>query len=422
VIPKCLEYLRNHMEVQGIFRISGTRDEVESLKSSFDSGLDADFNKCKDPHAVSNLLKQYLRELPNPLLTYERYDTFVQIAKEKEENKKKQLITVLGLLPPTNRNTLKLLLEFLHEVSKKSDINKMTALNLATVFGPTFLRAHEETLATAGNNDLINPLTELMIKDPFSLFPQGTQTPVQIHTPPQTLPTTQTPPIPQVRKFSTPVAVSPAQPSSGSFLLQDSDPDRPTRKGIVIPPGGPMPGIILNQNDLTGRLKTRSMPFPDKAPVQMVEPPKVQLRSVQPTQQNRPQPVPPTSGSGRPALKPVARQSGSPAITPKASPAPVKKDPVELNQSGEEEPAPSYEEATADDQKTNEILPPLPELSQMSMITGSALPPPVVAPPVVAPTVAKSQSEIIEDLLKNLEGQQSKNEDLTRKIWKFLNR
>jgi len=143
-------------------------------------------------------------------------------------------------------------------------------------------------------------------------------------------------------------------------------------------------------------------------------------RSVQTTQQNRPQPVPPTSASGRPPLKPVARQSGSPAATPKASPAPVKKDHVELNQSGEEEPAPSYEEATADDQKTNEILPS--ELPPMSMITGSTLPPPVVAPPAVAPTVVKSQAEIIEDLLKNLEGQQSKNDELTRKIWKFLNR
>jgi hypothetical protein len=68
------------MDVQGIFRISGTKDEVDSLKTSFDSGLDVDFNKVKDPHAVSNILKQYLRELPDPLLTFDKYDTFIQIA------------------------------------------------------------------------------------------------------------------------------------------------------------------------------------------------------------------------------------------------------------------------------------------------------------------------------------------------------
>ncbi len=46
----------------------------------------------------------------------------------------------------------------------------MTALNLATVFGPTILRAREESLETAGNNDLVNGVTETMITQPDVIF------------------------------------------------------------------------------------------------------------------------------------------------------------------------------------------------------------------------------------------------------------
>ena len=32
-----------------------------------------------NPHDVANLLKQFLRELPDPLLSYELYDGFIQV-------------------------------------------------------------------------------------------------------------------------------------------------------------------------------------------------------------------------------------------------------------------------------------------------------------------------------------------------------
>lgn len=37
-----------------------------------------DFSYCKDPHVVSNVLKLYLRELPNPLMTAEMYPKFIE--------------------------------------------------------------------------------------------------------------------------------------------------------------------------------------------------------------------------------------------------------------------------------------------------------------------------------------------------------
>lgn len=65
---------------EGIFRISGVLDQVNHYKQMFDTGSDPDLTSCSNPHNISNLLKLYLRELPNPLLTYERYDAFVALA------------------------------------------------------------------------------------------------------------------------------------------------------------------------------------------------------------------------------------------------------------------------------------------------------------------------------------------------------
>ena len=36
-------------------------------------------SKCEDVHAVAGLLKLYLRELPDPLLTHRFYSTFVAV-------------------------------------------------------------------------------------------------------------------------------------------------------------------------------------------------------------------------------------------------------------------------------------------------------------------------------------------------------
>lgn len=82
------------MKVEGIFRISGQNDQIEAYKSAIDSGInypdyraliditgqEVDFSHCDNPHNVSNLLKLYFRMLPNPLLTYERYDKIISVA------------------------------------------------------------------------------------------------------------------------------------------------------------------------------------------------------------------------------------------------------------------------------------------------------------------------------------------------------
>ena len=51
---------------------------IEGFKRAFNEGQDVDLNNCLDIHVVCGLLKQYLRELREPLLTFDLYDVFLE--------------------------------------------------------------------------------------------------------------------------------------------------------------------------------------------------------------------------------------------------------------------------------------------------------------------------------------------------------
>lgn len=122
---------------------------VRELKDKFDEGEQVALKSDDmDVHSVASLLKQYLRELPECLIPYRHYQEYMNIAMRfqgtaKSEDKMEQVDTLrasVASLPPDNYNVLKCLCRFLKEVDSKTHINKMTALNLATVFGPNIIR------------------------------------------------------------------------------------------------------------------------------------------------------------------------------------------------------------------------------------------------------------------------------------------
>lgn len=91
-----------------------------------------------DMHAVSGLLKLYLRELPEPLLTTELHRDFIKIMDLSQRHMKVEEITrLVGLLPLPNFTLLKALSGHLNRVVYASDINKMTVRNISIVFSPT---------------------------------------------------------------------------------------------------------------------------------------------------------------------------------------------------------------------------------------------------------------------------------------------
>lgn len=64
------------LETEGIFRRSANVAVVKELQSRCNHGLPVDFHG--DPHIAAVLLKTFLRELDEPLMTYELYDEITQ--------------------------------------------------------------------------------------------------------------------------------------------------------------------------------------------------------------------------------------------------------------------------------------------------------------------------------------------------------
>lgn len=92
-----------------------------------------------DIYTIADLLKLFLRLLPQPIIPIELYFQYFLAGTLIED--KRIYITYLGslikLLPVDNRNVLEYLCKFFKEVAKRSDENKMNASNLAIIFAPS---------------------------------------------------------------------------------------------------------------------------------------------------------------------------------------------------------------------------------------------------------------------------------------------
>lgn len=94
-------------------------------------------------HDAASLLKLFLRELPQPLLSVEYLKAFQAVQSLPTRKHQLQALNLLViLLPDANRDTLKALLEFLQRVIDNKEKNRMTVVNVAMVMAPNLFMCH----------------------------------------------------------------------------------------------------------------------------------------------------------------------------------------------------------------------------------------------------------------------------------------
>ncbi|XP_036408551.1 rho GTPase-activating protein 17b isoform X2 [Megalops cyprinoides] len=141
--------LETGMKEEGLFRIAAGASKLKKLKAALDCSTSQLEEFYSDPHAVAGALKSYLRELPEPLLTFQLYDEWIQASSVPDPDKKLQALWVTcDNLPKSNKANLRYLVKFLAKLAQESEVNKMTPSNIAIVLGPNLLWAKTEgTLA-----------------------------------------------------------------------------------------------------------------------------------------------------------------------------------------------------------------------------------------------------------------------------------
>ncbi|KAF3056589.1 Rho-type GTPase-activating protein 1 [Daldinia childiae] len=153
IIEDTITALKNKdLSVEGVFRKNGNIKKLTEQVNAVDrDGCDAIRWNDETPHQLAALLKRYLRELPEPLMTQKLYKVWIAATKIKDTDKRRHCLHLTCcLLPQIHRDTLEVLFNFLkwvatfHQVDEDTG-SRMDVHNLARVIAPNVLYTNEKS-------------------------------------------------------------------------------------------------------------------------------------------------------------------------------------------------------------------------------------------------------------------------------------
>ncbi|XP_031979215.1 unconventional myosin-IXa isoform X12 [Corvus moneduloides] len=147
LVEKLINYIEMHgLYTEGIYRKSGSTNKIKELRQ----GLDTDINNVNlddyNIHVIASVFKQWLRDLPNPLMTFELYEEFLRVMGLQERKETvRGVYSVIDQLSRTHLSTLERLIFHLVRIALQEETNRMSANALAIVFAPCILRCPDTT-------------------------------------------------------------------------------------------------------------------------------------------------------------------------------------------------------------------------------------------------------------------------------------
>ncbi|XP_075458880.1 rho GTPase-activating protein 8 [Ascaphus truei] len=164
VMKQTISYLKaKGLRTEGLFRRSVSVHIIKDVQKLYNLGKPVDFDQYKDVHIPAVILKTFLRELPEPLLTFDSYRQILELTSVESSLRVTSCKQIVQTLPEHNYVVLKYLICFLSLISQESIYNKMTPSNLACVFGLNLIWPRE---GGSSINALVplNMFTELLIE------------------------------------------------------------------------------------------------------------------------------------------------------------------------------------------------------------------------------------------------------------------
>ncbi|XP_036912026.1 rho GTPase-activating protein 11A-like isoform X2 [Sturnira hondurensis] len=147
--------LEEHIHTEGLFRKSGSVIRLKALKDKLDHG-DSGLSSAL-PCDIAGLLKQFFRELPEPILPAGLHEALFKAQELGTEQKNEATLLLSCLMPDHTVDTVRYFFNFLRNVSLRSNENKMDSSNLAVIFAPNLLQ-------TSGGHDKMSVNTEKKLR------------------------------------------------------------------------------------------------------------------------------------------------------------------------------------------------------------------------------------------------------------------
>ncbi|XP_015284811.1 PREDICTED: rho GTPase-activating protein 11A [Gekko japonicus] len=140
-LVEACKYLEEHIHTEGLFRKSGSFVRLKALKNKLDQGENC--LSTAQPCDVAGLLKQFFRELPEPILPSDLQEALIKAQQLGNEEKNSATLLLSCLMNDRTVDTLKYFFSFLKKVSLRSSENKMDSSNLALIFAPNLLQSSD---------------------------------------------------------------------------------------------------------------------------------------------------------------------------------------------------------------------------------------------------------------------------------------
>ncbi|XP_004391575.1 PREDICTED: protein FAM13A-like isoform 1 [Odobenus rosmarus divergens] len=171
IVGTIVEYLVKHgLTQEGLFRVNGNVKVVEQLRCKFESGAPVELGRDGDVCSAASLLKLFLRELPESVVTSALHPRFIQLFRDdRNDAQESSLRDLIEELPDTHYCLLKYLCQFLTKVAKHHVQNRMNVHNLATVFGPNCFHV-PPGLEGMKEQDICNKIMAKLLENYNTLF------------------------------------------------------------------------------------------------------------------------------------------------------------------------------------------------------------------------------------------------------------
>ncbi|XP_034031829.1 unconventional myosin-IXa-like isoform X3 [Thalassophryne amazonica] len=174
VVEKLINYIEMHgLYTEGIYRKSGSTNKIKELRQGLDTDVSTVILDDYNIHVIASVLKQWLRDLPSPLMTFELYEEFLR-AMGQPDNREviRGVYSVIDQLSRTHLSTLERLIFHLVRITLQEETNRMSANALAIVFAPCILRCPDtiDPLQSVQDISKTTACVELIINEQMSKY------------------------------------------------------------------------------------------------------------------------------------------------------------------------------------------------------------------------------------------------------------
>lgn len=182
LVKLCIQEIEKRgLDIIGLYRLCGSETKKKMLREAFETNpeaVDLSSENVPDINVITSLLKEYLRELPEPVFSSCLYQMLVDAVgvflPNDPDGNAKLVFSILDCLPKANRNCLVHLLDHLASVTSQATRNKMNPHNLAICFAPVLMLDTSDYLDLQTEPSIVQQLQ--ILKYLIEIWPKSQET------------------------------------------------------------------------------------------------------------------------------------------------------------------------------------------------------------------------------------------------------